>query len=123
MSDFKAGNSVFYHNRWTNFDNKEIADLFIPLTREEIEMLVVGDYVWTDDEPYHPAGKVYGFTYNEIIDISQSEGNYLFYFKSEALISDELRSFSSWPQIPIYRVKDVQELKELILKFPAACSI
>lgn len=73
---FELGFRVYHFNLWADFDaRKELRPFFSHLDHKELFALKPGDTVWIDEEPYHPQGKVYGYTKRKISSITEVNGN------------------------------------------------
>ncbi len=53
---------IFYYNQWNGIRLPEIAECFTAMPTKAVTKLKVGAEVWRDLEPYHPNGKVYGYS-------------------------------------------------------------
>lgn len=74
-SIFPVGFSVYYFNKWANFETKELQQFFSHLSGKELLSLKQGDIVWIDEEPYVPNGKVHGYTKRTVSEIEILSSN------------------------------------------------
>lgn len=75
-----VGTPIIYYNKWTGFETDVFREQFRHLPPEELKLLVVGDVVYLDIDPLHPAGKVYGRVKAIITQIDVLSNNELRFF-------------------------------------------
>jgi len=63
--------SVVYYNKWTAFENRELANLFVPLSFDQLILLEKGATLWMDTE--QPQGKVYGFNRSKVVSVEKRD--------------------------------------------------
>lgn len=66
--------TVYTSNRWEDWSRPEIDQCFASMSPSEAALLKKGNSVWYDGEPYHPNGKVYGYTHVILTDVEN--GNF-----------------------------------------------
>lgn len=111
-TEFLPEQTIYFYNKWSDFENQEINKCFISLLGSEVEILKIGDLVWVNDEPYDPKGKVYGYTAHVLDKIEINGQDFKLYFKNSTT------SFQLWPDLPVYKIKDSENLKKLIENNP-----
>ena len=120
LINFKPGDSIYYQNEWRNFRSTELQDLFVRMNEEELKKLLIGDSVWINDEPYHPAGKVYGYTYVKILGMVSD--NERIKFTGGTMLNGQIVEdhYFVWPHINVYRILNEERFSDVLNLSPEA---
>ncbi len=113
----KLPDQVVYYNQWTNFDNREIADLFECIPYEELETLGENTTIWLNSE--EPSGKVYGYKRAEVLS-TRTDGNRVRIEFEGRSISGRLLVEKTRAVHEIHRCIDLARLVELVEALPLA---
>ena len=106
--DFKDVGQVFHYNRWNGIEVPEIATCFALMKLDEVRGLKKGNEVWKDLEPYHPNGKVYGYS-RIIISRREKDGSA---FEYEGMNVSGSFSLEEWRRT--FRLTDQEKLEALL---------
>jgi hypothetical protein len=84
---------IIYYNKHARLDVPKLAECFTQITESRKKKLNVGDSIWVDLEPYHPSGKVYGFTMVKITRKQHLPNAILYFYNRSGMEGQTSSSF------------------------------